>query len=270
MYSSVPTSGADLRVDALLGQLGSPSPWPRRSRSPSAPAGRRTVPTRMFDGFRSRWMIPFWCACCTAWQTGTNSSSRCRGRQLGLVAVLGDRHALDQFHHEVRAAASAVTPASNTLAMFGWSISASACRSCSKRASSARRVEAAADHLERHPPLHRLGLVGDPDLAHAALAELLAQLVPAGEDHVARDCLRVAQVLLRFAGGLVVGAVGREQLLDVGTQQVVRPAGVHQVQVPLGDGESSAPAGRCRFRAWKCLAFCPLPSPRGGLGWGVF
>ena len=24
-------------------------------------------------------MMPFWWACCTAWQTGTNSSSRCRG-----------------------------------------------------------------------------------------------------------------------------------------------------------------------------------------------
>ena len=24
-------------------------------------------------------MTPFWCACCTAWQTGMNSSSRCRG-----------------------------------------------------------------------------------------------------------------------------------------------------------------------------------------------
>ena len=32
--------------------------------------------TRMFEGLRSRWMIPFWWACCTAWQTRTNSSSR--------------------------------------------------------------------------------------------------------------------------------------------------------------------------------------------------
>ena len=48
--------------------------------------------TRMFDGFRSRWMMPFWWACCTAWQTCTNSSqplARRAGRVL--VAVLGDR-----------------------------------------------------------------------------------------------------------------------------------------------------------------------------------
>jgi hypothetical protein len=34
--------------------------------------------TRMLVGLRSRWMIPFWCACCTAWHTGMNSSSRWR------------------------------------------------------------------------------------------------------------------------------------------------------------------------------------------------
>ena len=31
---------------------------------------------RMLAGLRSRWTMPFWCACCTAWQMGTNSSSR--------------------------------------------------------------------------------------------------------------------------------------------------------------------------------------------------
>ena len=46
-------------------------------------------------------MMPFWWACCTAWQTGTNSSRRCFGVKLVLVAVVGDGHALDQLHHEV-------------------------------------------------------------------------------------------------------------------------------------------------------------------------
>ena len=44
-------------------------------------------------------------ACCTAWQTDRNNSSRSRGGELLLVAVLGDRDALDQLHHEVRPAA---------------------------------------------------------------------------------------------------------------------------------------------------------------------
>ena len=35
--------------------------------------------TRTLEGLRSRWMIPFWWACWTAWQTGMNSSSRSRG-----------------------------------------------------------------------------------------------------------------------------------------------------------------------------------------------
>ena len=60
--------------------------------------------TRTLDGLMSRWMIPFWWACWTAWQTGTNSSSRSSGRELVLVAVLGDRDALDQLHDEVRPA----------------------------------------------------------------------------------------------------------------------------------------------------------------------
>ena len=46
-------------------------------------------------------MIPFWWACCTAWQTWTNSSSRSRSGELVLVAVVGQRDAVDQLHHEI-------------------------------------------------------------------------------------------------------------------------------------------------------------------------
>ena len=59
--------------------------------------------TRMFDGLMSRWMIPFWCACWMAWQTGRNKFQPLAGRQPVLVAVLRDRLALNQFHDEVRA-----------------------------------------------------------------------------------------------------------------------------------------------------------------------
>jgi hypothetical protein len=37
-----------------------------------------TSTTRMFDGFRSRWMVAFWCACCTPSQTRMNNCSRSR------------------------------------------------------------------------------------------------------------------------------------------------------------------------------------------------
>ena len=49
-------------------------------------------------------MIPFWWACCTAWQTVTNSSSRAAYREPFRVAVSRDRHALHQLHHEERLA----------------------------------------------------------------------------------------------------------------------------------------------------------------------
>ena len=38
-----------------------------------------TSVTRMLPGFRSRWMTPFWWACCTARQTWTNRASRAAG-----------------------------------------------------------------------------------------------------------------------------------------------------------------------------------------------
>ncbi len=77
-----------------------------------------------------------------------------------------------------------VVPASSTLAMLGWSISARACRSASKRAITCLRVHAGLDDLEGDLALDRLGLLGHEDGAHAAFADLLQQLV--GADRRAR------------------------------------------------------------------------------------
>ena len=77
---------------------------------------------------------------------------------------------------------SSVTPPSKTLAMFGWSIRASACRSASNRDEHLPAVHARLDELERHAAADRLGLLGDPDGAHAPFADLLQQLVAAGDD----------------------------------------------------------------------------------------
>ena len=110
-----------------------------------------------------------------AWQTGTNSSSRSRERQVLFVAVLGDRDAFDQLHDEVRPARYPVVPASSTLAMFGWSISASACRSASKRAITCRVSMPGLMIFERHHAPHGLRLLGHEDHAHAPFADLLAR-----------------------------------------------------------------------------------------------
>ena len=47
--------------------------------------------TRTFEGLRSRWMMPFWCACCTPSQTWMNSSSRSRVSADVRSQYVGDR-----------------------------------------------------------------------------------------------------------------------------------------------------------------------------------
>ena len=69
--------------------------------------------------------------------------------------------------------------ASSTLAMFGWSIRARACRSASKRAMTCRESMPGLMSLTATQALDRLGLLGHPDRAHAAFADLLQQLVGA-------------------------------------------------------------------------------------------
>ena len=82
--------------------------------------------------------------------------------------------------------------------MFGWSISARACRSASNRASTGLRVHAGLDELHRDGPLDRLGLLGHEDAAHAALADLLDQLVLARENRA--DFFGVGRTIGRRRG----------------------------------------------------------------------
>ena len=109
-------------------------------------------------------MIPFWCACCTAWQTCTNSSSRCADGQVvarSQYSVIGI--ALHAAPSRSTAGRVSVAPASKTLAMLGWSIIASACRSASKRAMTCARVHPELDDLQRHHAADRLLLLGHVD-----------------------------------------------------------------------------------------------------------
>ena len=102
-------------------------------------------------------------------------------RELLAVAVLGDRDAADQLHDEVGAARRRSSPASRTLAMLGWSISARACRSASNRATTC--LVSIPGLMTFRATLRRTGcgLLGHVDDAHAPLADLLQQLVGADD-----------------------------------------------------------------------------------------
>ena len=94
-------------------------------------------------------------------------------REVVLVAVAGDRHALDQLHDEVGPAGRSVVPASSTRAMFGWSIRASACRSASKRAMTCRESMPALMSLTATRRLTGSVCWAIQTRAHAAFADLL-------------------------------------------------------------------------------------------------
>src|SRR4029453_12676268 len=104
MYSSVPMIAPNpvtrvLSVRACPAALATPKSITLGAGPPSQGA------TRTLEGLRSRWMTPFWCACCTARQTGTNSPSRSRGvsrrsaqERGALPPPLEPRHHLPAVH----------------------------------------------------------------------------------------------------------------------------------------------------------------------------
>ena len=132
-------------------------------------------------GLRSRWMIPFWWACCTAWQTATNNSRRARtgSRRRSQYSVIG-------------------SPLTSSMTKNGWPASVRAAVVDAgdvgvvhqgqrlplgvEPGQHRARVHADLDQLERHLPLDRLSLTGPVDGAHPPLAEDFEQRVPAGDD----------------------------------------------------------------------------------------
>ena len=92
MYSSVPTI-----VPCSVNSVRSVEPLADRLRDAEVdhlrhrPAVVRVTST--LDGLRSRWMTPFWCACCTR-RADLDEQLQPRAVDSRLsVAVLGDRHA---------------------------------------------------------------------------------------------------------------------------------------------------------------------------------
>ena len=96
------------------------------------------------------------------------------------VAVLGDRHTLDQLHHEVRPAV--VQPAVEHLGDVRVVHERQRLPLGVEPGQHLLRVHPGLDQFDRDKPLDRLGLPGPPDRAHAPLADQLDQRVLAGDD----------------------------------------------------------------------------------------
>ena len=195
------------------------------------------------------------------------------GREVAVVAELGDRHAVDQLHDEVGPAGvggAGVEDAGDVLVVHHGQGLALGLEAGDDLAAVHPRL----DDLQRDAAADGLGLLGHVDDAHAALADLLEQLV--GADAGARslgDRPGAGPVLDRAGGGIggrrngrprVAGGgieevarlrVGAQQGLDAAAELGVAAAGAVQEGGALGRGRSSP--GRIRrssLHSWPVLS----------------
>ena len=124
----------------------------------------------------SRWMIPFWCACWIARQTGANSSRRSLGESWlrSQYSVIGD--ALDQLHDEVGPAgvggAGVEHPGDVGVVHHRQGLPLGL-----EAGDHLGGVHPRLDDLDGDLAADGLGLLGHVDDAHAPLADRLEQLV---------------------------------------------------------------------------------------------
>ena len=144
-------------------------------------------------------MIPFWCACCTARQTTTKSSSRRGDRELFAVTEVGDRHAADQFHDEIGPASIGGTGIMD-LGDVGMVHHGEGLPLGLEAGNDLPRIHAGLDDLQSHLAAHGIGLQGDIDNAHAAFANLFRELVGTDDRtwRIQKSWVAPAQSLGRF------------------------------------------------------------------------
>ena len=133
--------------------------------------------------------------------------------QLRLVAELGQRQAVDQLHDEERPVVGG-HPAVNHSGDVGVLHQGQGLALLLEPLEHGSRIHPRLDQLERDLAFDRLGLLGDPDLAHPPFADLLHERVAAGDDRFRRR--RLAED--RGPGGGKGGVVGvrRERARDLG------------------------------------------------------
>ena len=123
-------------------------------------------------------MIPFWCACWTAWQTGMNSSSRSRGvsRCSSQYLVIGMPLTSSMTKYGRPGLGRARVEHLGDVRVIHQGERLALGLEASQHLP---RVHTRLDELERDHAPNRFRLLGHVDRAHAALADLLKQLVRA-------------------------------------------------------------------------------------------
>ena len=158
-------------------------------------------------------------------------------REVVLVAVAGDRHPLDEIHDEVRpatAGGAAVQHAGDVGVVHqGQRLPLGL-----EAGDDLPGVHARLDQLDGDQALDRLGLLGHPDAAHAAFADLLDELVRA--DHRAgafRDRLVIVGRIQDCGAALeetVARLVCLEQPFDPCPQELITGTRLVEIGGPLG------------------------------------
>ena len=206
-------------------------------------------------------------------------------RQPGPVAILGDRHALDQLHHEVGAAVGLAGV--EDLGDVGMIHQGQRLPLLVEAGEHPLGVQAGADDLDGDAALTGAAWSATQTSPMPPFAELLAQLEAAGEDAFGQER---RPALPRGVGRAGVGAafedaaglvVGLEQALDAPAEGVVAAAGPVEKCAPLGPGGLARGGGEdrlvthrtrpppmftCCRAAWVLPAVLPLragsPEPR--------
>ena len=138
-----------------------------------------------------------------------------------LVAVVGQRDALDQLHDEEgppglgRAGVEHLGDVRVVHQGQGLSLRL-------EPRQHRPRVHSLLDQLERHLPPHRLGLLGEVDAFPSAFADLLAELVPTGDDAADQRAQGACWTIAGRWAGRGMWACGLRRLVAAWT-----PAGGH-------------------------------------------
>ena len=185
-------------------------------------------------------MIPLLWACCTAWQTERNNSSRsrvvsCSGSQYSTIGM-----PLHQLHHEVGPAALGRAgiehPGDVGVVHQGQRLPLGL-----EPGDDLARVHARLDDLQGHLAANRVLLLGDEDQAEPSLADLLHELVGTddragalGDRLVILGRVRARRNILKKAAR---GVVGVQERFDFAAQFGVGATGLVKVRGPAIGGQ---------------------------------